>query len=184
MQAEQAPAPKAAAARVRVTQEPSEVLGKRISERLRTNPPKPFIFDDEVCMGWSPFGARAVGPLVPPPMPLGRNRPSCARNAQAAEERIINKPKPKLPKPAAQTSRVRQPASKVSKVPPPSQRPPCQSCAPFKFVLMLRPSSREPGWTPCHCRAHHTCMACVAAENFAPARHVRFPPAERKEKMP
>ena len=63
-------------------------------------------------------GARAVGQLVPPPMPLGRNRPSCARNAQAAEEQIINKPKRKLPKPAAQTSGVRQPAKR--KVPLPS----------------------------------------------------------------
>jgi hypothetical protein len=93
--------------------------------------------------------------------------------AQAAKEQIINNPKRKLPEP-------RQPAKR--EVPPPSQRPPCQSRAPFKFVLMLRPSSREPGWAPCHC--HRTCMACVAAENFAPAPHVRFPPAERKEKMP
>jgi hypothetical protein len=57
MQAEQAPATKAAAVRVRVKKEPSAVLGKRTSERLLINPPKPFIFDDvfddEVCMGFA-----------------------------------------------------------------------------------------------------------------------------------
>ena len=43
MQAEQAPATKTAAVRVRAKQDPSAVRGKRISERLLTNPPKPFI---------------------------------------------------------------------------------------------------------------------------------------------
>ena len=55
MQAEQAPATKTAAVRVRAKQDPSAVRGKRISERLLTKPPKPFtfddVFDDEVCMG-------------------------------------------------------------------------------------------------------------------------------------
>ena len=57
-------------------------------------------------------GAHAVGQLVPPPMPIVRNRPSCARNAQAAAEQIISKPKRKLPKPAAETSGVRQRAKR------------------------------------------------------------------------